>query len=316
VTLPLLRPMLAVPAEPFSGKEWLFEIKWDGYRCLCYLESDATVLRSRNLLDLTPRFPELSRLHERVRRLPAILDGEIIVPVDGRPSFSAIQQRGHAGDPARAARAAAEMPALFIAFDALYLDGRDITREPVEERKERLAEAVAAGPEITVPGFVTGEGKAFFRASTEANLEGVMGKRLGSPYLPGRRSSCWRKIRAVRSADLVICGWEPGQGARRLGALILGAYRGGRLVFQGKAGTGFSAAEEAALLETLRGIEVPEAAFDPPKGYLRRPHWVAPFLVCTVRYTSLTGEGLLRHPSFKGLRWDKRPEECGPPEKQ
>lgn len=316
MTLPLLRPMLAVAAEPFSGKEWLFEVKWDGYRCLSYLESDATVLRSRNLLDLTARFPELGRLHKRVRRLPAILDGEIIVPVNGRPSFAALQQRGRAGDPARIARAAVEIPALFVAFDALYLDGRDITREPIEERKEWLVEAVAAGPEIMVSDFVTGEGDAFFEASAKANLEGIVGKRLGSPYLPGRRSPHWRKIRAVRNADLVICGWEPGQGARRLGALVLGAYQRGRLVFQGKVGTGFSAAEEAALLEALHGIEVPDATVDAPRGHLRRPRWVAPVLVCTVHYTALTGDGLLRHPSFKGLRWDKRPEECGPVEKQ
>lgn len=316
MSLPLLRPMLAVAAEPFSGREWLFEVKWDGYRCLAYLEKDNTILRSRNLLDLTPRFPELAALHERVRRLPAILDGEIIVPVNGHPSFSALQQRGRAGDAVRIARAAAGAPALFVAFDALYLGGRDITGKPIEDRKEELAESVATGPGIMVPDYVRGEGEAFFEAGIRANLEGVVGKRFGSPYLPGRRSPHWRKVRAVRNADLVICGWEPGQGARRLGALILGAYRGGRLVFQGKVGTGFSAAEEAALLETLPGIEVAEATVDAPRGHLHRPRWVAPVLVCTVRYTAPTGEGLLRHPSFKGLRWDKRPEECAPIEMQ
>lgn len=309
MTLPLLKPMLAVPSPPFSGDAWLFEVKWDGYRCLAYLDKDSTVLRSRNLLDFTSRFPELNRLHTQVRRRPAILDGEIVMPVRGSPSFSALQQRGRAADTVRIARAALERPALYIAFDLLHFSGRTIISETLEHRKNVLRDAVDSGPEVLVPDFVTGDGESLFAAAVQAGLEGVVGKRIDSCYQPGRRSPCWRKVRAVRNADLVICGWDEGE-KRSLGALILGAFQGTRLVFQGKVGSGLTPAEETSLLEVLPGIEVEDALMDARGGRFRRPRWVKPVLVCTVQYTNLTGEGYLRHPVFKGLRWDKRPEEC------
>ncbi|MFZ5900546.1 MAG: non-homologous end-joining DNA ligase [Bacillota bacterium] len=311
MTLPLLRPMLAFPSEPFSSNEHLFEIKWDGYRCLAYLDG-GTVLRSRNLIDLTPAFPELGRLNALADSLPVIVDGEIVVTVDGKPSFSVLQRRGRLSDPQRIARAAEETPALFVAFDILYRKGRPVMEEPVETRREMLRAIFADVSSLVVSDYVIGNGEEFFRACTAAGIEGMVAKKLGSPYLPGKRSPLWRKVRSAKEADLVICGWEEGQRRRKLGALILGAYRDGALVFQGKVGSGFSEKEEDALLEAMAKIAVRDPPLAVPRDRpLRRPHWVRPLLVCTVKFTETTADGYLRHPSYQGLRWDKEPAECG-----
>ncbi|MFZ5898250.1 MAG: non-homologous end-joining DNA ligase [Bacillota bacterium] len=310
MTLPLFRPMLAFPSEPFSSDEYIFEIKWDGYRCLAYLDG-GTVLRSRNLIDLTPVFPELSRLNTLARSLPVIVDGEIVVTVDGKPSFSVLQRRGHLSDPQRIMRVSKETPALFVAFDILYRKGRPVMAEPVEARREMLREILSNSSSLVVSDYVVGNGEEFFRACTAAGIEGMIAKKLGSPYLPGKRSVLWRKVRSAREADLVVCGWEEGQGRRKLGALILGAYQEETLVFQGKVGSGFSENEEGALLKALAKIAVRHPPLPVPRDYpLRHAHWVQPLLVCKVKFTEITADGYLRHPSYQGLRWDKEPREC------
>jgi len=313
VSLPLLRPMLAVAASPFSDPAFLYEIKWDGYRCLAYLE-EGTVLRSRNIKDLTAAFPELSRLHEQVQGLPALLDGEIVVLSDRGPDFAALQERGRLKKAGHITVAAAQLPVVYIAFDILYHRNTPVMTRPLTERKQILHEAVTPGRHLVVPDYVRGEGEAYFLAAAAAKLEGVMAKRLDSPYLPGRRSPLWRKIRAVKSADAVICGYEPGTGNRPLASLILGAYEGGRLVYIGRVGTGFSEAEAATLHCALEKLRTPAPPLAVPQGRLRRPHWVLPLLVCTVNYAAVTRDGCLRHPSFCGLRSDKSPEECLVPE--
>ncbi|MBC7106573.1 MAG: ATP-dependent DNA ligase [Firmicutes bacterium] len=305
--------MLAVPASPFSHPDFLFEVKWDGYRCLAYLEA-GTTLRSRNLRDLTPAFPELGGLHGRVEGLPALLDGEVAVFTEGVPDFGALQERGRVERPERAAAAAARYPAVYLAFDILYHRGKSLMERPLRERKEVLLASVRPGPHLAVPEGAGGEeGEAYFAAAVKAGLEGVVAKRLDGPYLPGRRSPLWRKIRAVKGADAVICGFEPGSGGRPLGSLILGAYRDGRLVYIGKVGTGFTEAEALALYRTLEALRVPTPSLPVPREDLRRPRWVRPCLVCTVHYAALTREGRLRHASFRGLRHDKEPAECGLP---
>lgn len=310
MTLPLLRPMLAVNAEPFSDGAYFFEIKWDGYRCLAYLE-DGTVLRSRNLHDLTPAFPELQKLHERVADLPAVLDGEIVVFTNGQSDFGALQARGRLLDRRRALAAALAHPAVFVAFDLLYRQGKPVLNEPLERRRRLLQELVRPEPEVVVADYVPEEGEAFFAACRAKGLEGMIAKRRDSPYLPGRRSPFWKKIRAWKTADLVICGWEPGGGARGLGALILGGYRNGKLTFAGKVGTGFDAGTARELLALLAGAVRNRPVFELPPAHRRgETRWVEPVLVCTVDFTEVTREGYLRHPVFRALRPDKRPREC------
>ncbi|MEW6171617.1 MAG: non-homologous end-joining DNA ligase [Bacillota bacterium] len=309
MTLPLLRPMLAVAARPFSDADYIFEVKWDGYRCLAYLEQ-GTVLRSRNLLDLTPTFIELSAIHEHVDDLPVVIDGEIVVFADGRPDFGLLQSRGRLSDSKRIAAALRANPAVFVAFDLLYRRGRAVLSEPLKRRREWLKEVVRPAPDIIVADYIPGDGENLFEACKKNGLEGVMAKRSDSPYIAGRRSPFWKKIRAWKSADLVICAWEPGGGPRRLGSLYVGGYRENKLVFAGRVGTGFDTALARDLLDLLARVAATQPLFTLPRGYQGKPRWVDPVLVCTVDYTEVTREGYLRHPVFRGLRADKNPLEC------
>lgn len=309
-SLPLVRPMLAVNSEPFDSESHLFEIKWDGYRGLAYLD-EKTVIRSRNLIELSERFPELSGVHRKVKKLPAILDGEIVVFEKGRPSFNGLQSRGRMNDAKRIGLASLECPAVFIVFDILYSAGKNIMNMPLCERKKLLQDMVQYGDDLSISTFIIGDGKAFFNACVKEGLEGVVAKKLESVYLPGRRSPYWQKFRHTKEADLVICGYQTGQAGRGLGSLVLGGNKDGKLVYQGKVGTGFSEREAAALLDALRKIEVAENGLIVPKEEKRRTRWVQPVFVCKIEFLNKTAEGCLRHPVYRGIRWDKQPWECG-----
>lgn len=303
--LPLLRPMLAVSGKPFDDPNFIYEIKWDGFRCLAYLNKDKTVLRSRNLLDLTPSFPELAGLHRYVKGYPALLDGEIVAFKNGLPSFGALQARGLGSGSPGIKNLAGKEPALFIAFDLLYTGGVSCMEEPLERRKDLLAGSVNAGGPAVVVNFISGAGRDFFQACAAKGLEGVMAKRLGSPYLPGRRSPAWQKFRHVLEAELLICGYQAGRGGRKLGALILGKGTNGKIVYRGKVGTGFSQLEERRLLALLGALGVDEPAVPAPPKEKRLTYWVKPLLTCSVEYLGLTDDGLLRHPLYRGICWDK-----------
>ncbi|MCL6478130.1 MAG: non-homologous end-joining DNA ligase [Peptococcaceae bacterium] len=303
--------MLAVKSAPFDSEEYLFEIKWDGYRALAYLDTGATELRSRNQLDITGRFPELGKMHLSVKQLPALLDGEVVVFKGGKPSFSTLQARGRLTDPLKIKRASVNTPALYLPFDMLYASGRPILGESLARRKEILAGAV--NPPLVVADFVTGSGNLFARAARDQGLEGIMAKALNSPYLPGKRSSYWKKIRFTEEADLVICGYRAGKGGRRLGALLLCGCKSGKMIFLGKVGTGFNRETEDELIGRLLALHTESPAVAVPREEARHVIWVRPELVCTVEYSEKTAEGYLRHPSFKGLRFDKGVAECEAP---
>jgi len=300
-----IRPMLAVAvSRPFDSPDHLFEVKWDGYRCLAFVDTaggrgrDGRLVRlqTRNLLDVTARYPELSGLAGQVVGRRAIIDGEIIAWADGRPDFGRLQ-RGQG-------------PFYFVAFDLLYHDGEDLMGRPLVERRERLARVVTPGNRVLISDAVPEHGEALFRAIVERDLEGMVGKARLSPYLPGTRSPFWVKVRHVKRIDCVICGYTAGHNFGRFGALILGAYSGGRLVYVGHVGTGFDAAEVGRLLRRLRVVETPPFSGQAPAEVARRARWVEPRLACEVEYTELTSEGRLRHPTYRGLRPDKSPEEC------
>lgn len=302
--LPLLRPMLAVDGEPFDSPDYLYEVKWDGYRCLAYLEEN-TSIKSRNLKDLTLLFPELGNLHRSVEERPALLDGEVIALKDGLPSFDALQDRGRLTDPVKIRLAARINPVVYVAFDLLFLSGRPLMDEPLKVRKEFLAAAVRSGEHLVISEFIVTEGKKFFAACRERSLEGVMAKHLESRYLPGRRSPLWRKFRSLKEMDLFICGYEEGRGERKLGALLLADFFNGRFWYRGKVGTGFDRREEEFLLNMLRPLETvaPPGNFSGVKKHPRL-HWVRPDLVCSVAYLGITEKGLLRHPRYLKIRHD------------
>jgi bifunctional non-homologous end joining protein LigD len=308
---PTYQPMMAsLTAEPFDDDGWLFEVKWDGHRCLANL-GRATRLTSRTARDMTGQFPELIDLHRQLAARNAVVDGEIVaLDRDGRPSFERMQDRFHRA-PEELARNKGRVPVQFIAFDLLWLDGEPLLDLPLTERRARLAEVLVETRDVRLSQVVHGSGVDFFEQARGLGLEGVVAKRAASPYRPGTRSHDWRKIKALRRQDCVIVGWTPGQGQRgtTLGALLLAVSDGGRLRYAGNVGTGFTQAFLADLLPALVEREVAEPRFEGAPR-LRGARFVRPELVCEVEYLKWTDDGKLRAASFKGLRPDKPPADC------
>jgi len=336
---PALEPMLATSADaPFDDPGWLFEAKWDGHRCLAALDATGdgqTRLTSRAGKDATDRFPELAALHRQLVGRNALVDGEVAaLDADGRPSFARMQDRFHRSPAELARRADRLAPVQFLAFDLLWLDGVPLVDEPLETRQELLAEVLVTGGLVQVSHAVPGVGVAFFEQARRLGMEGIVAKRAASTYQPGRRSPDWRKIKAHHRQDCVVVGWTAGTGARAstFGSLLLAVFdpdaeaapsppgsaaatrpasaEAGRWRYAGKVGTGFNDALLADLHAELRARELPDP---PPVAGLpqaRGSHWVAPELVCDVEHQGWTRDGVLRAPSFKGIRTDKAPEDA------
>ncbi|HEV8652673.1 MAG TPA: non-homologous end-joining DNA ligase [Actinomycetes bacterium] len=310
---PTFEPMMAaLETAPFDAEGWQFEVKWDGHRCLANLGT-ATRLTSRTGRDATGQFPELAEMHRQLAARNAVIDGEVVaLDAQGRPSFARMQDRFHRSAE-ELARNAGRVPIQFIAFDLLWLDGVPLLDRPLSERRARLAEVFVETRRMRLSQVVEEAGVAFFGEIEKLGLEGVVGKRMASPYRPGQRSPDWRKVKAVHRQDCVIVGWTPGKGMRSatLGALLLAVWDGGRLRYAGNVGTGFGQAFLAELLAELRERETTERPVDPDPR-VRGARWVRPELVCEVEYQGWTKEGRLRFASFKGIRTDKLPEDCRP----
>lgn len=305
---------------PFEDDDWLFEIKWDGVRALAVC-SDETVLLSRNGNDVTATYPELQKLHQRLVAIDAIVDGEIVAMAQGRPSFERLQSRINLQNARDIERGAKAIPVSYVAYDLLYLDGKNITGSPLEERRRLLGELVVPADFLQVSHSTRGDGEALFEVACNNELEGIVAKKLGTPYRPGKRTREWLKVKTVHQADVVIGGWSKGEGARSdtFGSLLVGAYTDEGLSFVGSVGTGFTDARLQEVLPMLRERETDECPFSQDcKGLtsgrwgkpLKDPHWVRPELVAQVEFRELTSAGKLRAPSFKGLRSDKAPHEC------
>ncbi|MDQ3751427.1 MAG: non-homologous end-joining DNA ligase [Actinomycetota bacterium] len=319
--LPPLTPMLAtLETEAFDDDRWLFEPKWDGLRALAYCAHE-TMLVSRSGRNMTAGYPELSRLHEQLVAGDALLDGEVVAMENGRPSFERLQGRMNLQSAGDIAKAVKSIPIVYIIFDLIYLDGRSLTGMPVEERKDLLAGLVVPSSLVQVSPYVTGEGKALSEASKAQNLEGIVAKKLGSPYRPGKRTREWLKIKTVFEADVVVGGWSPGEGGRSdtFGALLVGAYADEGLRFLGAVGTGFSDSALRDLMPLLRDQGQPDSPFAGNTKQLstgrfgktiKNPQWIRPDLVVCVEFRELTLGDRLRAPSFKGLRDDKSSDEC------
>ena len=315
--------MLATLAErPFSDPAWLFEVKWDGERALCYLQNGRIRLTSRNLNDVTSQYPEIveGAREALAGHTSAIIDGEIVAfeqpeaghLVAARPSFQRLQQRMHVADPGRVRRLMEEVPVVYCVFDILYLDGRLLTQCPLTDRKELLREAVVPNSNVQVPDAVEGRGEEFYQVAKENVLEGIVGKRKLSIYTFGSRSRDWLKFKITKTMDCVIGGYTDPQGSRRFfGALLLGLYaERGKLVYIGHTGTGFDYAGLEKMHKIMKPLETREPPFVRPPKPNAPAHWLRPRLVAEVRYAELTGDGRLRHPVFIRLRDDKSPEEC------
>jgi bifunctional non-homologous end joining protein LigD len=315
VDIASIRPMKAVTgALPPEDGAWAFEIKWDGMRVLAHVDGrGGWRLRSGNGADATPSYPDLAGLRGALPDHEVLLDGEVVAfDETGRPSFGLLQHRMHVTAAADAARRAAEVPVVYVVFDLLVLDGVEAMALPYVDRRRLLCDLLlGSGPGWQVPDHRVGDGSALYDAAAEQGLEGVMAKRLDSPYLPGKRSPAWVKVKVRRRQELVVGGWQPGEGGRagRLGSLLVGYYEGGRLRFAGKVGTGFSAAELDRLAVLLADRAADDPPFDPPppRQVARIARWVRPELVAEVEFGEWTSDGILRHPSYLGLRHDKAP---------
>jgi bifunctional non-homologous end joining protein LigD len=306
---PTYEPMMAVlTGEPFDDDEWMFEVKWDGHRCLANL-GQATRLTSRTTRDMTAQFPELIDMHRQLAARNAVVDGEIVaLDRDGRPSFERMQDRFHR-TPEELARNKGRVPVQFLAFDLLWLDGQSLLDLPLVERRARLAEVLVETRDIRLSQVVEGAGTDFFEQVKALKLEGIVAKRAASPYRPGVRSPDWRKVKALCLQDCVIVGWTPGKGGRAatLGSLLLAVHDGGRLRYAGNVGTGFTHAFLADLLAKLEALQVDKPQFEGFEGTPRPrgARFVRPELVCEVEYLRWTEDNKLRAASFKGLRPDK-----------
>ena len=301
-------PMLArAGALPREDAGWAYEIKWDGLRAIAYSEPGRLRLQSRNLLEITAGYPELAPLGRALGSHRAVLDGEIVAfDADGRPSFAALAQRMGVSSPARAKRLAASTPVTYVIFDLLWLDGHPLMERPYAQRRRALAELELAGEHWRTPEHIVGHGRETFEASSAAGLEGIIAKRLDSPYEPGRRSGAWVKLKNMRRAELAIGGWLPGAGRRkeRIGALLMGErLDDGRLRYAGRVGSGLGEAELERLAGLLGALQRASSPFAPdgpapPRGAV----FCEPALAADIEFREWTRDGLLRQPSFKGLR--------------
>jgi bifunctional non-homologous end joining protein LigD len=292
-----VKPMLATPAdEPFDDPDWLFELKWDGFRAIAEVKDERVRLYSRNQLSLEKRFvPIVDSLQHLGHK--AVLDGEVVVlDADGKPSFQLLQQYNKTG----------KGMLVYEVFDLLHLDGRDLRRLPLLRRKDILAKLIHDLPNVRCCEHIAEHGAAFFQAVSEKGLEGIVAKDERSPYREGLRSPAWLKIKTSLRQEAVIGGFTEPKGSRAgLGSLLLGVYENSGLTYIGHAGTGFSEKSLADLRARLDGLTQKTCPFTCKPKSNAPVHWVKPTLVCEVSFAEWTDDGHMRHPVFLGLREDK-----------
>jgi bifunctional non-homologous end joining protein LigD len=308
-----ISPMLAtIATKPPAGDAWLYEVKWDGVRALCFIDLDQadSQLRifSRTQKRCEQQYPELSVLPRQVKASQAILDGEIAVLDDqGRSSFSLIQPRISVADANAIAHLSRSTPVHLFLFDLLYLDGYDLRGATLDERKRLLAEIVTASERVHVSDYFTVDGSAMLEAARGHGLEGIVAKARSSKY-EGRRSRDWLKVKINTTDDFVIGGFTHGE-RDYFSSLVLGRYDGEKLVHAGQVGTGFNEKSLKEIFSKLEPLITKKSPFAGKVKALRDVTWVKPELVAEIKYLEITPDGLLRAPVFLALRTDKDPKE-------
>jgi bifunctional non-homologous end joining protein LigD len=314
----IIHPMLATLTDhPFSSDDWLYEIKFDGYRSIAFIQDGEVRLVSRNQNEMTSLYSELNDLPGQVQAKKAILDGEIVALDDeGRPSFSLMQQRAGIRSGIKRSRPDAEVPVLYYVFDLLYLDGYNLMLANLEERKELLKTITAESDILRFSEHFLGEGEKLYEAAKQQALEGIVAKRRNSCYVQ-KRSREWLKMKISRRQEAVIGGYTDPKGSREcFGSLILGLYDDkGRLIHIGHAGSGFTGKTHEEMWQRLKKLQTDKSPFHGKVEATRKPHWVKPELVAEIKFTEWTHAGnsgavKMRAPVFEGLRFDKPPREC------
>jgi bifunctional non-homologous end joining protein LigD len=297
-----LEPMKAQLVEdPFDDERWLFEVKWDGIRLVSFIDDGKVRLQTRAGRTVDDEYPQLQAISHLVNARQAVLDGEVVMlDEEGRPSFQLLQNRGKEDHPMQ-----------YVVFDIVYYDGQRLFKVPLEDRKRLLRDVVRDSGVLRYSDHVLGQGKAFFKAAQEKRLEGIVAKLRDSAYQPGVRSSAWLKIKAVLQQEVVIGGFTEPRGSRKyFGALLVGVYDEGKLVYTGHVGGGFDEKTLAELHKLMKPLIVKQSPFSgtPPRGN-EKPTWVKPVLVAEVKFAEWTRDGVMRQPVFLGLRDDVDPRE-------
>jgi bifunctional non-homologous end joining protein LigD len=301
--------MLAERREtPFDSADHIFELKWDGTRAICFLRDRQRFL-NRRMSFIETRYPDI-----RVRtRKPAILDGEIVVMWEGRPSFAKLQERERPGGSIRLDYLLKTLPATYVAFDVLYIGDENLMSRPQMERKALLREVLEEDERVVLSDYVEARGVDYYNAVIARGLEGIIAKRKDARYQPGKRTKDWYKIKKKTTLDCVIAGITAGEGEREdtFGSLILGAYHEGVLVHVGRVGTGFSEVLRRSLFERLVRLRQEECPFpEVPEIDAHVGFWTKPEIVAEAHFLEFSKDRHMRAPTFSRLREDKRPEDC------
>ena len=302
------KPMLAVSGQPFDSPDWIFEPKIDGTRCIALISSGTARLYNRRGLDITYRYPELEQALAG-SCTGCILDGEITVFAEGKPSFHSLAQRDHQSEKLRIDYLSQALPASYVVFDMLFAGGGSLLDLPLCERKQILSQQLQESEGVSIIDFFPARGKDYFSAALKMGIEGAMAKRQASPYQPGKRSQDWIKIKKSLKLDLVVGGYIPGKGGRspHFGGLLLGAYDRGRLHYIGRVGSGFTEVELKEIYNILVHRETSPFVNPPATPEVR---WTEPLTVVQISALEVTTDGHLRAPVFLRQREDKDPQEC------
>ena len=305
-----IAPMKAELTEkPPGGDDWLFEVKWDGVRAICFIEQESVRLMSRTGNRCEKQYPELSVISHYIAADQAILDGEIAaLDEKGVARFELIQPRIAQSDPNAVAHLARSRPVVYYAFDLLYLNGYDLRQVALIERKQLLESLLTPTAVLRFSEHFPGAGEAMLQAAREAGLEGIVAKHAGSRYEP-RRSREWLKLKIVERQEFIICGYTAGE-REHFGALVLGIYDQGKLLWVGNAGTGFDQKTLAYLRARLDPLITPQSPFPDAPKVGKDVTWVRPELVAEVKFANWTGDGKLRAPVYLGLRPDAVPRDA------
>lgn len=296
-----IKPMMAkLVNKPFKKEGWIFEVKLDGYRAISFVGKKKLEIRSRNNISLNDHFPNLEKSLKKIK-VPAVFDGEIVVlDSEGKANFQLLRKYLETGQ---------GFPIYYI-FDILYYSGRDLTALPLELRKAILKKILPILPDIRFTDHVETEGILLFNSTKQTGVEGIVAKNLLSSYEEGKRSLSWLKIKNILSQEAVIAGYTAPQGERKnFGALILGVYEKNKLVYIGHCGSGFNEKSLASIKKHMDNLAVPDPPFTIEPKTNAKPTWIKPEIVCEIRFTGWTKEGLMRHPIFMGIREDKNPRD-------
>nr|DAW03131.1 MAG TPA: Thermostable DNA ligase [Caudoviricetes sp.] len=303
-----IKPMLiGKEMAPFDDPNYIYELKWDGERCVAYLEpGKPPELRNKRNVRMLGKVPELEQICRQVKKR-CILDGELFILKDGRPDFSLIQRRSLMSDRFKIDLDSKHNPATFSAFDVLYYDCQETMLLPLMERKALLAKSITDGPRMAISRYVDGQGTPLFDFAVERELEGIVAKVKDSIYIQGKRTADWIKMKVMMEEDYVVCGYI--LKSNHMTSIVLGQYRGNNLIYKGHVTMGVSGQAFDIISRHSTLTTAPFIAY--PAGHGNdRAIWLSPELVCIVKFMHHTKSGGMRQPVFKGLRFDKTAAEC------